>query len=239
MDNKKLFALLVRTINNIYKLGLLSTLLICKNIKNTYANGDLEELIFKEHISDLQVTIDEGSLVITGQDENFTRVRLIKNNKDCRTSIKIQNKELKIKNRKREGGCACNYEIQLPSSANVEASLGTQKLTFYNLQSSIKFNLGSGDVDINKVNGNISGNVGSGNIHYQPSKSEKTSSFNILLGSGNINCLFPIGTLIKIEPRFDSATSINSSVRQVNDGSQNFIVSGAIGSGVINMSYYK
>jgi hypothetical protein len=115
--------------------------------------------------------------------------------------------------------------------------LGAQKLTFDDLKSNIIVNLGFGDVEINNVDGDVVANLGSGNINYKPSKSKQVRIFEINAGSANMNCIFPENTFIQALAEYGFMAKVNSSVKQVNDGSHDFVLTGAIASGSLDMSY--
>lgn len=225
-----------------YRFSCLLVLLLCANISAASSENLAEEQLFKKNIKSLSISMDEGSILIKGHKENNTKIRLVKASIDCKIKTEISNNILKIDNDKRKGGCSCDYEIYLPYTVKVDISLGSvpgiKKLAFYDLNSNIKFNLGSGDVLLHNVNGDIMANLGAGSIDYRPLQSKHVGVLEISAGTVVLNCLFPYGSTVKTLPKYSFMAKINSSVREVNDGTHNFVLSGAIGGGsIVNMDY--
>jgi len=197
----------------------------------------IEERLFKENIIDLSMDVDAGFIAIKGHDESFTTIRFVKNSKACKDQINLSETSLHIQNNKEKGGCPCKYEIYLPSAANVNVSLGAHRLAFSDLKSNLTFNLGSGDVDIKNIEGDVVANLGSGNINYKASTPKQVRTFEINAGTANVNCFFPENSSVETLSEYGFMAKVNSSVKQVNDGSHDFVLTGAIGSGSLDMSY--
>lgn len=224
---------------NIFKPILLFGLLLSINISTCFADNISEEQTF-EDINSLKIDVSEGSVIVKKHSLNFIKVNLVKSNKQCRIDVEKQGETLKIKNDKKSDGCNSIHEIYISSINDIEVSLGANKLIFHDIKANINFNVGAGEIEIDNVEGNVNGEIGAGKIKYRPVKSNKVTTLNLAAGTATLDCYFPPETSIKSDLINSFMNKVNSSVKLVNDGTQNFIVSGAVGVGsIINMSYTK
>ena len=228
----------VPTLQKPFKSLLLLSLLLI-NSQRSYALNQAEEIVFQESVDHLQISVDEGNVKVKGHDGSHIKVQFVKHNQDCRAEARVEDKVLKIKNDKKAGGCAGDYEIQVPSVVKVTVSSGASELTLDNLKADIEFDIGSGDVKLTDVSGNIIASVGAGSISYTPARSDKVRIFDLAAGAVSLNCVFPQDAAIQMKLEHGFIVSVDSSVKQVNDGSQDFVISGAVGTGSVVMSYSK
>lgn len=196
------------------------------------------EKVFQDKIQKLKLEIDSGSVRVIGSLDQTTKVTYTAESKSCKMEIADDNGTLVIRNLSQNGGCKCDYIIYLPEAATVGLEIGaTDKTVVESIKGHISVDIGAGHIEFSNNDADITANIGSGAVKYVPRKPQAPRTLTVAGGSLALSCILPKESSIKKLPEQNFMTSVSSSVKEVSDGSHDFVIDSSIGVGSVTIAY--
>lgn len=149
--------------------------------KSVIASSIESKRIFTNPIDKIVIETNEGNLTFKGSlNDNNIKILAYPHHNICQDNVKIQDQQLRLINKKNQGGCQCDYTIYLPQKILIDIKSNASNIEIDDMVSSLNIENSAGNIKGNSILAKANVDLGAGNVTLNVSKDS-----SLIIGAGN------------------------------------------------------